>query len=333
MKNLTINLLLITSSLFSQVDLNKTGQSTMNFLLVGTSSKAASLGEAYSTLGYGTEAMFYNPAGLAGISNNFEINVNYTKWIADINYLSGGIAWSSGDYGVIGINFLTVDYGTIKGTSLITDSERGAFPLGYKDNGLVDNVGAYAIGISYAKSISQAFAIGGTIKIAGQNLGTNYVITGGMKDNNASKLVFDAGIRYLTGFKSFSFGMYIRNFASNIKRELVDEQLPLIFTVGAAMNIMEVFSSEAAKDNMINVAVDFLHQNNYSERLNLGLEYKFLDMIALRGGYQTNRDLASWSGGIGLNQQVSNYNIEVGYSYSSFKIFNSVSRLSLLISF
>ncbi len=336
MKNLKyIFAFLILDSLFiySQVDLSKTGQSTMNFLLVGTSSKAASLGEAYSSLGIGSESMFYNPAGLTGIKQEFDININYTKWIADINYISGGAAWNIGEFGVVGFNLLTVDYGNIIGTSLITDLERSLYPLGYKDIGSISNIGAYVVGLSYAKAISKEFSVGGTIKLAGQNLGRNIVIRGDLKDNDATKLVFDAGIRYLTNFKSFTFGMYIRNFASNIKRELIDEQLPLVFSLGVAMNVMEAINSEISKDNMVNVAVDFLHQNNYSERVNIGLEYQFMQMVSLRGGYQTNRDLASWSGGIGLSQTISDYNIEVGYSYSSFEIFDSVSRLSLLISF
>jgi len=56
-------------------------------------------------------------------------------------------------------------------------------------------------------------------------------------------------------------------------------------------------------------------------------------MFALRGGYQTNRDLASWSAGLGFNASVSDSDIEVNYSYSSFEIFDSVNRISLTFSF
>lgn len=328
-----LSVLLFHQLIYPQVDLSKTAQSTMNFLLVGISPKACAMGEAFTSLGTGSESMLYNPSGLAGIKKEFEINLNYTRWIADINYLSGGIAWNTGTYGVIGFSLLTVDYGVINGTSLVTDAERAIYPLGFKNTGTVGTVGAYVFGLSYAKAISKEFSIGGTVKYAGQNLGENTFITGVHKENNATKLVFDAGIRYLTGVKSLMFGMYIRNFASNIRREKVDEQLPLVFSLGLAINIMEIFDSEIAKDNTINIAADFLHQNNYSERINLGFEYKFLEIISLRGGYQTNRDLASWSGGIGLNTSVSGYDLELNYSYSKFEIFDSVNRLSVLISF
>jgi hypothetical protein len=328
-KKLVLVLLLVSiSCIYPQVDLSKTAQSTMNFLLVGTSPKAAGLGEAYTSLGTGSEGIFYNPSGLAVMEKQFDIVVNYTKWIADINYLSGGLAFNINEYGVLGLHLVTVDYGVINGTSLLSDNFD---PLGYIDNGPLGNVGAYVIGLSYAKSISRQFSIGGNIKLAGQNLGSNVFSDGRQKDNDATKLAFDAGVRYNTLYKGFVFGMSVRNFSSNIKREEIDEQLPLIFSMGASINVMEIFNFDPGSSFLF--AVDFLHQNNYSERVNLGAEYKFLDMIALRGGFQTNRDLASWSGGVGLSQTLFDYDLEVNYSYSRFEIFDSVSRLSLLVSF
>jgi hypothetical protein len=96
---------------------------------------------------------------------------------------------------------------------------------------------------------------------------------------------------------------------------------------------MQIIQESISNDNSILLAVDFLHQNNYSERINIGVEYTFLSMISLRGGYQTNRDLASWSAGLGFNASVSDSDIEVNYSYSSFEIFDSVNRISLTFSF
>jgi hypothetical protein len=335
-----ISLFLITFILtlsgitYSQVNLNKTAQSTMNFLLVGTSSRAAALGEAFNAIGSGSESMFYNPSGLTAISKDFDISLNYTNWIADIKYLSGGVAWNLGSYGVVGLNLLTVDYGIINGTSLISQDEIDPITRkrGYLDNGKLSNVGAYSVGLSYAKAISEAFSVGGNIKIAGQNLGeSNFGTTS--KKNNATKLVIDAGVMYKTDFKGFTFGMSIRNFSTTLKREEIDEQLPLLFTLGAAFNLMDVVDEEFAQSNSVLVAVDFLHPNNYSERVNMGVEYKFQQMVSVRFGYQTNRDLASWSGGLGFNTSISDYDIEVSYSYSKFDFFDNVQRISLKFSF
>ncbi|MBX2976505.1 MAG: PorV/PorQ family protein [Ignavibacteriaceae bacterium] len=323
-------LFILVGNGYSQVGLNKLAQSTMNFLLVGTSPKASAMGEAFTTMGIGVEGMFYNPAGMADISTTFNVGVNYTGWIADINYLSGGAAWNLGNLGVVGVNLLTVDYGTINGTSLLGPGESDLYPLGYKDNGKVSNVGAYSVGITYAKSVSEQFSFGTTVRIAGQNLGQS-LLADGTKDNNASKLVFDLGVKYKTFFNGFAFGMSIRNFASNIKREEIDEQLPLLFTLGASIDMIKFILPE--HENPLIVAVDFLHLNNYSERMNFGIEYRYMNMLSFRGGYQTNRDLASWSGGVGFIYSLFDYDVEVNYSYSRFEIFNSVNRLSLVFNF
>ena len=317
---------------FSQVSLNKLAQSTMNFLVVGHSSKASSMGEAFTSTGLGVESIFYNPAGLTDMTGQFEAAVNYTTLIADINYLSGVLAYNLGDYGVVGLHVLTVDYGVIHATSLLTKDEQSFYPLGYKDLGEMSNVNAYSVGLSYAKAITNQFSIGGNVKIAGQNLGVSY-LQSGAKDNNATKLVFDAGVLYKTGYKSFRFGMSLRNFSTHITREKIEEQLPLLFTLGAAINIMEVIDENIAKDNELTLATDFLHPNNYTERLNLGLEYKFMNMISIRGGFQTNRDVASWSVGGGFNTFVADYGVEVNYSFSKMKYFDNVNRISMLFSF
>lgn len=322
-------LLLVTGfNVYAQVGLNKLAQSTMNFLLVSISPKASAMGEAFYAVGNSSEAIFYNPAGIANSNNTVDISLNYTQWIADIKYLAGSATYNLNNYGVVGFHILTVDYGEIIGTSLIDPSQQALYPDGYIDNGKLNNVGAYSIGLSYAKRISTQFTIGGNIRIAGQNLGENYFINGVTKKNNATKLVFDAGVLYNTGYKDFRFGMAIRNFSSNIKREEIDEQLPLVFTLGTAINLWK-FVDESNPNNELTLAVDFAHFNNYSERVNLGLEYKFMNMISLRAGYQTNRDIASWSAGIGLNTEIAGNLVEINYSYSHISVFNNVNRISL----
>lgn len=324
--------LLCSQLIVSQTDLNKTAQSTMNFLLVGTSSKACAMGEAFVTTGTGSQSIFYNPAGLALVDNTFDINLNYTQWIADINYISGAVGWDLSEYGVVGVHLITVDYGDINGTSLISPAEQNLYPLGYKDNGLVSNVAAYVVGLTYSKLITREFSLGFTMKYAGQNLGRNTFGTSTV-ENDASIFAFDAGVRYQTDFNGFTFGMFLRNFATNIQREEIEEQLPLLFSFGASINLLELIQGKYSDENSIIFEADFLHQNNYTERVNLGLEYKFLKMFSLLAGYQTNRDLASWSAGAGFNSSISDYDIAVNYSYSSFDVFDGVNRISLNFSF
>ena len=246
--------------------------------------------------------------------------------------MAGAVVWNAGLYGSIGLSVLAVDYGTIYSTSLVGPDEKGLYPLGYKDNGPVDNIGAYSFGLTYGRAISSQFFIGGNVRLAGQNLGES-IVASGAKENKAHKLVFDAGVEYYTGLKSFRFGMSIRNFSSSLKREEIDEQLPQLFSMGAALDLMDFVISEKNKNQTLTLALDFVHPNNYSERVNVGLEYGLHHRIFFRGGYQGNQDLASWSAGVGMNATIAGNQVQFDYSYSSFDIFDGVTRLAVGLAF
>jgi len=328
-KVLAIAFILFTmecGNLEAQVGLNKLAQSTMNFQLVSISPIASALGEAYYAVGTGADAIFYNPAGMAEMTTTSDVSLDYTQWIADINYYGGAFSWNLGNYGVVGVSALTVDYGTIYATSL--DIHKG-----YVDNGVMQNIGAYSFGLSYAKAISTQFMVGVNMRYVGQNLGENTFADGTSVKNDATKLVFDLGVKYYTAFKDFRFGMTIRNFSSDIKREQISEQLPLTFTVGGALDLMDFFDENHDKGTSLTFSTDYLHPNNYSERVNMGLEYRLLNLLALRGGYQTNRDIQSWSAGVGFNANVGGTVWEVNYSYSKMDVFSNVNRFSLGVMF
>ncbi len=316
----------LSGAAFAQVSLSKVGQSTMDFQLVSISPVASAMGEAYTAVGKGADAIFYNPAAMAEMNTQFNVALDYTQWIADINYYAGAVAWNLNNYGAVGLSFLTVDYGTIYGTSIN--------PLGgYIDNGPVSNVGAYSLGLSYAKYINTQFLVGGNMRFVGQNLGENTFYNGVSIKNNATKLAFDLGVKYYTLWNDFRFGMVIRNFSSDITREVYAEQLPLTFTMGAAIDLLDFFRKTKDKSTSLTYAMDFVHSNSHSEELDMGLQYKFLGMLSLRGGYQTNRDLQSWSAGVGVNTTLAGNELEVNYSYSQMQIFNGVNRFSVIMSF
>jgi len=315
----------------AQVNLDKVGQSTMNFQLVSVSARSSALGDAFFSVCDGAEALFYNPAGVTEMKKSRDVDLMYTGWIAGISYAGGAFAWSLGDVGTIGLSVLTVDYGTIHATRLLSASTQTQ-DVAYEDMGDMENVGAYSFGLSYARALSKEFSIGGTVRYTGQNLGESWLDTG-TKKNSASVLVFDVGVKYYTGFRSFRFGMAFRNFSAQVKREQIEEQLPLTFTLGAAMDLLDLVDPEHSRETSMTLGLDFLHSNNFSERVNMGVEYTMMGMFALRGGFQTNRDVASWSAGVGFFTEIEDYNLRFDYSYSQMKYFNGVNRFSLGFSF
>jgi len=317
----------LPADLYSQVGLKKLGQSTMNFLKVGVSPRYAAMGNTATAVVNDARAMFYNPAGLAGIQSGMNAFVSNTSWIADINYTAGAVAISAGNLGTFGVSVLSVDYGDIAGAQLLSESD----PQGFRETGNID-VGALAVGIGYARQISNQFSMGGEIQMVQQNLGSSDLASGTV-DNVVTKPTLNFGIKFFPGFKSFRFAMSIRNFSSAATYEEVSAQLPLIFQVGLGMDLFDVFAPSRTGNNSLMLSTEFLHPNNYTERVNIGGEYLFSDLIAVRGGYEFNRDIAGLSAGFGLTPTLGNNRFELNYSYSAFDVFDGVNRFSLVAFF
>ena len=313
------------------VDVKLSGQTTMNFLQVNVSPRAAGMGTAYASMAHGVESVFSNPAGLPEMESSFEGFVSSTQWFADIKYVAGALAWNAKEYGAVALSAEIVDYGTIKGTAFVPRNSTG--PENYILTGNVPNVGAYVFGLTYVKPISNEFAIGGTVKYAGQQLGQLIDINGTVSDNTAKKWVFDMGVKYFPGIESLRLGMSIRNFSTFVRYQSFQSPIPLEFSVGLGMNILDVFNTGTIKDHEFFLSTDFVHPNNYTDRINVGVEYNFLKKFSLRGGYQSNHDLLSWSGGGGIAQSIGGVDLHVDYAYSGTKNFGGIHRLAMGFAF
>lgn len=315
------------------VDLKQTGQSTMNFLLVGVSPRAEGMGGAYTALSKGVESVFANPAGLTEMNSQFEAFVSSTNWIADIKYLAGALAWNAEDYGAVAFSFIVVDYGSIKGTELVPAATLGNNGVFYTLTGDVSDVSAYSLGLTYVKKISNKFSIGGTAKYVGQSLGHYTDANGNDNFNHANKWAFDVGVKYFTGIESLRLGMSMRNFSTFVQYQLYSSPLPLEFSVGLGMNIMDIIKKDLSKDHSVMVSAEFVHPNNYTDRVNVGVEYTFMDMFSLRTGYETNQDILGWTAGAGVKQTIEGITLDINYSFSNTQYFNGVHRFGLNIGF
>lgn len=313
--------LLFLSPLYA---INKTAQTGLQFLKVDVGARAAAMGGSYVMVGDDATAMFYNPAGMAKMENNVDFFVSRTEWLADISYNAGALAKNFGKLGTVGISYIAADYGDMMGTIYDGSTEQG-----YSTTGALD-VGAYSIGISYAKAMTNKFTIGGQVKYCAQNLGSNLLSDGTTMDNKVSGMAYDFGTMFYPGFKSFRLGMTIRNFSPEFKYVEEGFELPLTFALGFAMDVLDFMGEH---ENRLLVSLDATHPRDYSERLHLGAEYLFMDMIALRGGYKFNYDSEGFTAGVGFQKDISGLLLDIGYSFAENEYFDAVNRVSFGIAF
>ena len=310
--------------------IKKTAQTGLQFLKSDMSARSAGMGSAFAMVCNDATAMFHNPAGLAYVKSGFDAFVTYTPWIADISYNAGGLVYSLGSLGTVGLNFVSANYGTIIGT-VVSD-----VAAGYEETGNLD-VGALSVGAVYARQLTDKFIVGGQVRYAYQHLGSSTIPTAVEEEteeieNEVTGLAYEIGTIFYPGlFNSLRMGMSIKNFSPQFKYQEEAFQLPLTFVMGFAVDAFEILGMGGS--NSLLLAMDAIHPRDYTERIHLGAEFVFLNMVALRAGYKFNYDVESLSLGGGVKLGLGGIGLKIDAAYSLMEDFNDVMRFTVGASF
>ena len=316
------------------VETEKRAQTGMKFLSTSLDARATAVGgavtadESFNT----SVALFYNPAGMARMTNTFHVGFSNTSFIADISYNAFSVAFSpsGGNYGTFGVSVMSVDYGDIIPT-IRDDSDAG-----YSD---VTNAkfspGGLSVGFGYARSFTDRFSVGGQLKLVNQDFGSQFITSTTSRSFDESTVAFDLGILYNTGFRSLVLGMSARNFSSEVTYVQNSFELPLTFQFGLSMDLID-FTSMDPNMHSFNLLVDAQRPRDFQEHLKVGGEYTLMNMFSLRAGMAeafVQDEERGFSLGAGLNLAVSNIALTADYSYTDFGVFDSVNRFSIGLGF
>jgi len=326
--SLVVLVLFLTMSVaMGQVKLAQTGA---QFLSVDSDAKAGGMGGALTTVEMNSASLFFNPAGMARMNTSVNVMASQNQWFADISYNSFSIALrpGNGELGVFAASLVSVDYGEIQGTQVWKNE------AGYIDTEILTPT-SMAAGIGYAKALSDKFAVGGHFKYVALNYGRSVypseddsMLPDTVKSHVTSSNAFDFGTIYRTGWKSLAFGMSVRNFSDEVTFESEGFQLPLTFALGISMDVLDLMGDSMGNQKML-LSVDALHYRSHAEQLRIGVEYKPIDMLALRGGYVSANDLNDLSFGLGIQQ----YGLEFDYAYEPYGRLGDVQRMTVRFSF
>jgi long-subunit fatty acid transport protein len=299
----------------------KIAQTGMQFLSVTSDARAAALAGAMTSTPLASSSLFFNPAGMAEMDGILEISASHNQWIADIDYNTVSLAMNPGRglYGVFGVSLQFVDYGEVLGT-MVADNEKG-----YVDTEKL-SPSAFAVGVGYAKALNDRFSVGGQIKWVRWDLEQNLIpltdSTTTKTTNEITPLAFDFGTFYKTGFKSLVFGMSVRNFSKEIKFVEEGFQLPLVFTMGLSMNMLDL--TDFGPDHELLLMLDASHYRSHPEQILIGLDYRFTGLLSLRGGYIYGNDEDGITFGFGVSQ----FGLDIDYAYTPYGVFDNVQRLT-----
>lgn len=304
-------------------------QTGMKFLNVSLDARAASMGDAMTAQVTSSSAMFYNPAGMAYMQQHADITLGQTQWIANVQYNMAGLAYSTG-VGVFGIFGVMVNYGDFLET-IRADNERG-----YMDVGTITPT-ASAIGVSYARALTNRFAVGANVKYAAEDFGKSTVRLDDSgnpveKQFDVNTVALDFGILYKTGFKSLNLAMGLRNFSRELTFSQESFELPLTFRIGLSMNLLDLTAMNP-EIHSLSLSIDTERPRDYYENIRIGGEYVFMNLISVRAGYVFPHDTKGLNAGLGLSSKMGSVGFRFDYAYSQYDTFGSVNRLVLGFNF
>ena len=305
----------------------KLAQTGFEFLSVVSDAKASATGCAMTSLEAGSSSLFFNPAGMGNMGTVLDATASMNQWIADIKHNAFSIAVrpKGGRWGVLGFSFQSVDYGDFYGTRVDKGVDQG-----YSDTGIFEPL-AMAVGVGYAKPLTDRFCVGGQVRWVKQRLGESMIpvisaeqdTTEGVAKNELTPLAFDFGTQFKTGIKSLVFGMSVRNFSKEIKYVEEGFQLPLVFNLGISMNLMDFLKEVPLKQSLV-LSVDACHFRSHPEQLRVGLDYRLMGILSIRGGYMSSEDESGFSFGTGVKYM----GVGLDYAYTPYGVFDKVQRMT-----
>lgn len=319
-------------------DVAKTGTVAATFLEIPAGAPAVAMGGAFVSLVSDATALYWNPAGAASLRMS-ELTAQHTEWIADTRYDFAALVLPLESFGTLGLSFTSLSMGDMKVRTVEQPEGTGEF----------FSAGDIAAGISYARQLTDRFAIGFTAKYIQQTIW----------HESANAIAIDAGTTFRTDLLGgLTIGAAISNFGTSMQMsgrdtrtfgridpaklgsneripqsiELDSWDLPLLFQIGV--------STSPIRNDMYRwtVAVDALHPSDNYESMNVGTEFAYQEFIFLRGGYQSlflKSKEGGLSFGIGLSSSRLYEAVQVrfDYAYRDMGRLQNVQVLSLGVRF
>ncbi len=282
----------------------------------------------------GTEAIFWNPAGVAE-SEGTEATFSYQAYIADMNVNFAAVTTRIGDFGTVGISAKVLTMDDILVTSEDMPEGTGEF---FAPTFSV-------LGLTYSRRLTDRVAFG---------VSTLYINESILRES-ATGLALDFGFTYDPGWRGLKFAAVIKNwgpemrfdgadFDQNVQIPGSDPNSPLK-TVKTTSASFELPSSvqfgmayELVNQNRNAVVLNSTYQSNNfnNDEMRFGAEYGYNDALFIRGGYTSSDQDEYIEGltlGFGLALNLGETRMIVDYSWAKTDYFDDKQYYTFKIQF
>lgn len=277
--------LLMVASVVLAGDDKRRGTSGAEELLIPVGARSIATAGAFLPSVKGVEAIFYNPAGLSAASNS-EVMFSHMSYLADIGVQYLAVSANFENIGAFGLSIKTLNFGDIPVTTF--EDPDGS-------SGTTYSPGFYVVGLTYSRAVTDRVSAGVNAKVISESI----------MNTNATGMAFDLGIQYHFA-RYLSIGATIKNVGSNMKftgsdlqtrtvipgsglgsglgtysPETETFQLPSYFEMGAT------YAYEFSDENLLTLGATFRNNNNLNDLAMFGLEFQTMNILSVRGGYET----------------------------------------------
>jgi hypothetical protein len=268
-------------------NVSKTGTVAAPFLEIPVGAASIGMGTATVSCVSDPASLYWNPAGCARSDQNM-LSATHMNWIAETRFDFVGFTLPLTGFGTLGFSFTALSMDDMKVTTVEKPDGTGEY----------FSASDIAAGVSFARQLSDRFAVGFTVKYIQQTIwhesanafaldfGTTFrtdllggLVIGASLSNFGSSMTLEG--RDLREFISVDATKLGSNdqIASTIEMDSWD--LPLQFRIGIS------FDPVKSGDNRWTVAVDATHPSDNYEWVNIGTEYSYRESLFIRGGYHS----------------------------------------------
>ncbi|MGH7442461.1 MAG: PorV/PorQ family protein, partial [bacterium] len=256
------------------------GTTTADFLKLGSGARSEALGEAYVAISDDSDALAYNPAGMAQDLEG-ELSASHALWFEGLAYDELSVLIPDSKGGAWGANFGYLSSPEIARTFLNGDGEG---PTPYTQDGSFSPYDMLA-SFGYARPLLGGLLGGASIKLLDQSLDTQ----------SAVGVAADLGLLWETPVAGLDFGLSLQNLGPPVS--IQDQASPLPFTGrgGAAYRVLNgALLLTAEGDLPYDDAPVFA----------AGAEFDIADRFFPRVGWRYDGQFNPWTLGFGLRYGV-----------------------------
>src|SRR5437016_3665910 len=166
----------------------RVGISAFQFLKIGVGARGVALGETFVAIANDASALYWNPAGLAQFPEN-EMIVAHAEYVVDLKHEFLGAVYHLGPGDALGFSVTSLHTADME---ITTETQ----PFG---TGRFFSFGDLALGLSYARKMTDQFSFGITLRYVEETLDL-------LKMRG---IVADLGTYYWTGLATWRFSLVV----------------------------------------------------------------------------------------------------------------------------